>query len=469
MKTLRDFLEYDMVKETILNTIKKYDLIGEEMHIVLGLSGGPDSVCLFHVLMSLAPELGLTLHPVHVNHQIRPGDAEHDQKYVEDLCARLGLTCRTVVFDCNKMAADEGMTSEEAGRAVRYGAFHEEARALEKGGVPKNMIRIAVAHNADDQVETVLFRLLRGTGPDGMAGMDHYRVDEEGYGLIRPLLDVWKADVLDYCTENQLDPCIDYTNSQAIYSRNRIRLELIPYLQGYNPNIKEAVLRLSSVASVDKDYLTSQAREALAVAVRSRNDKEVIMDGQRLQALGTPVRRRVIALAFKEIGLVEDLTYAHFTDSDKIIFSDRPSARLDLPHGYYLTKVYDDVKAAREVAWAGPSCRMTTVTKADFLGMNLTKGSFAAFDADALGGGVVWRTRQEGDRIAIKGGSKKLQDLFVDLKIPKDRRDTIWFAAKGREVLFIPAVEGLLDRGRYSADYCINSSTKNLFLIEIVS
>lgn len=457
-----------MVKDTIRSTIDAYNLIGRGQHIVIGFSGGPDSVCLFHVLMELAPELNLTIHPVHVNHQIRPGDAEHDQKYVEDLCESYGLGCRVVVFDCNKMAAEQGLTSEEAGRAVRYQAFHEEAKTVEKSGVPKDMIRIAVAHNADDQVETILFRLLRGTGTDGMAGMEHMRIDEEGYGLIRPLLDVWKSEIMDYCEAENLDPCIDYTNSQAVYSRNRIRLELIPYLTEYNPNIKEAIRRLGMVASVDKEYLTGQAQKALATLTKAHTDDEVLMDGERLKNLGKPVRRRVIAAAFKEIGLVEDMTFMHFEDADDIIFSSKPSARLDLPHGYYLTKVYDDVRAAAGVTGAPMKCRITEVTKEEYDNMNLTKGDYGAFDADEIKGQVQWRSRREGDYIAIKGGNKKLQDLFVDQKIPRDQRDKICFAAAGREVIFLPATESILDRGRYSVNYPVNTDTKKVILIEII-
>jgi len=468
-----------MVEETILRAVDAHNLIKENQHIVIGLSGGPDSVCLFHVLTKLSSEMNLTIHPVHVNHQIRPGDAEHDQHYVEKLCSDMGLEPRVVVFDCNKMAAEEGMTSEEAGRKVRYGAFDEEAERLVESGVPGDMIRIAVAHNADDQAETILFRLLRGTGTDGLAGMEYSRRDEDGFLIIRPMLDVWKKDILEYCREQKLDPCMDYTNEQAVYARNRIRLELIPYLEEYNPNIRDAVVRLGRVASMDREYLEGEAESALASMIREQTEEEILMDGQRLRNLGTPVRRRALALALKKIGLTEDVGFVHFEEADQVIFSDKPSARLDLPHGYYLTKVYGDVRAATGTRADEEEIRteLSVISAEEYGEQKLTKGSFAAFDADALAAEygpdfqsmVRIRNRERGDYLAITGGKKKLQDLFVDAKVPKDKRDELWFVAIGREVLFLPALEGLLDRSRYSAGYIIHDATKNVFLVEIIS
>jgi tRNA(Ile)-lysidine synthase len=466
-----------MVEETILRAINAHNLIEENQHIVIGLSGGPDSVCLFHVLTKLSEKMNLTLHPVHVNHQIRPGDAEHDQHYVEALCRGLGMEPRVVVFDCNRMAAEEGITSEEAGRKVRYEAFDEEARAVVESGVPQDMVRIAVAHNADDQTETILFRLLRGTGTDGLAGMEYSRSDEKGFIIIRPMLDVWKKDILEYCREQKLDPCMDYTNAQAVYARNRIRLELIPYLEKYNPGVKDAVVRLGKVAAMDREYLEGEAEAALREMTKHKTAAEVLLDGERLRELGAPVRRRALAMALKSIGLTEDVGFVHFEEADELVFSDKPSARLDLPHGYYLTRVYSDVRAALDDhgRQAGAEMRTAVMGIEEYRRQARNKGTFAAFDADALadayGEGferlVQCRNRSQGDYLAIAGGKKKLQDLFVDAKVPKDKRDDISFAAIGREVLFLPAAEGLLPRGRYSAGYIIDAGTKRVFIVEI--
>ena len=160
-----------MLVEKVRRTVEEHKLISKGQHIVVGLSGGPDSVCLFHILMRLRKEYDLTIHPVHINHKFRPGAAERDQAYVEELCRKNGLECRTFVVDCNVMADELHMTSEEAGRKARYDAFYQVANEV---GMHED-VKIAVAQNANDQAETILFRLLRGTGTDGLAGIAYER------------------------------------------------------------------------------------------------------------------------------------------------------------------------------------------------------------------------------------------------------------------------------------------------------
>ena len=166
-----------MLIEKVRKTVKEHTLIGRGNEIVLGLSGGPDSVCLFHVLMQIADEMDLSIHPVHVNHMFRPGAADRDQEYVERLCAENGLECRSFTVDCTALAEEKDLTPEEAGRMARYEAFYKVASELkvkdQRDESSKEIPRvlIAVAQNANDQAETVLQRIIRGTGPDGLAGI----------------------------------------------------------------------------------------------------------------------------------------------------------------------------------------------------------------------------------------------------------------------------------------------------------
>ena len=228
-----------MIFQKVQETIASHNLIKSDEHIVLGLSGGPDSVCLFHILLRLRQTLGIRLHPVHVNHGLRPGAAERDQNYVEEFCREHGVSCKVIAADCRELAGAWHMTSEEAGRKLRYDAFYDEARqiaeklAAEHGGSPDDFsehIRIAVAHNADDQAETILFRVLRGTGTDGLAGIAYER-KERGFSVIRPILDIPRKEIEEYCREHDLSPVEDHTNHQSIYTRNKIRLELLPELE----------------------------------------------------------------------------------------------------------------------------------------------------------------------------------------------------------------------------------------------
>lgn len=458
----------------MLNTIREHHLIEKNQHIVIGLSGGPDSVCLFHVLLDLAKEWELTLHPVHINHRFRPGAAEADQSYVERIAQEAGCLCRTFVYDCSKIAAEEKITSEEAGRKVRYQSFAEVAAEIAAKGVRRDNIKIAVAQNADDQVETILFRILRGVGTDGLSGISYRRFDEQENEIIRPLLDVCKEDILTYCREHDLHPCIDQTNLAPIYTRNKIRLNLIPYLEKeYNTNIKDTMIRMGKTAAVDKDYLWQQASDAFDGLAKEADATSVLMDGEKLRGLHRAVRQRVFAKAFHSIGLTEDMTFTHFDGCESIAFHQGPSARLDLPRGYYLTKVYDDVKAARGAPLANSDIKVTILSKGEYEEQKLPKDSHAVFDFDLLrehfgddaAARITLRTRKAGDFIAIgETRTKKLQDYLVDRKVPKDERNSVQFAAVGREILWILPYQG---RGRYSARYKLCEDTKKVICIEI--
>ena len=377
-----------MLIEQVRKTINEHDLIQRKQHIVLGLSGGPDSVCLFHVLMTLSRQLGITLHPVHINHKLRPGAAEHDQKYVEQLCESMGVKCSVFTVDCREMARELSTTSADAGRIARYDAFHETAERvaaeLQAEGLDeetaRSSVKIAVAHNTGDQAETILFRLLRGTGTDGLAGIAYER-KERGFSVIRPILDVDRAAIEEYCENNGLDPVIDHTNSEAIYARNKIRLELIPMLESeYNENIKASLVRLGRIASEDKDYLwqqTEQAYREFAESVPAADvqgfmqrlqqgvcktsmescrpaDSQcrkasqqppqnaqtsagmIVMDREKLAAAHPAIRHRLIMKAFAQIGLEKDISEERIKSADAIISKKQGPKTVEFPHCYRL-------------------------------------------------------------------------------------------------------------------------------------
>lgn len=336
----------DITKKTedkIRETIKQKKLITSGQHIVIGLSGGPDSVCLFNALMSMKDELKLTIHPVHVNHLFRPGAAEEDQAFVEELCRKRGLECESFVVDCNRLAADTGMTGEEAGRKARYDAFYTVAEKISHS-CRKEDIRIAVAQNANDQAETVLFRLLRGTGTDGIAGIAYER-EERGYKVIRPLLDVYRDEIERYCDYNGLQPRIDHTNMETVYSRNKIRNELIPYIEKeYNGNIMESMVRLARIAAADKEYMWQKAEEEYRrLATENIEEKAVTMERERLAALHKAVRHRVILKAFAAIGLESDISEERIKAADRIIEKKQGAKTVQFPRGYILTVAKGEV------------------------------------------------------------------------------------------------------------------------------
>ena len=491
-----------MVKKKIRDTIHKNNLINRGEHIVIGLSGGPDSVCLFSVLKELADEMDFALYAVHVNHGFRPGAAEEDQAYVEALCQQHGVSCIPFKYDCNAIAREHGLTSEEAGRKVRYESFIRVAQALIKNGVPQDSVKIAVAQNADDQAETVLLRLLRGTGPDGLAGMAYSRM-EQNICEIRPLLDTWRSEIETYCEEKQLLPRIDHTNLQPIYTRNKIRLQLIPYLQeNFNPNIMEALGRLSRSAGEDKAYLWQQAEAAYA----ELKIRDGLLQQDGLKQLPQPLKYRVIMKAFSQIGLDQDITTAHLEVADRILEAAGESREAEFPGGYKMIVRYGEAAFVRPegtdtTAWDLKVRIENCYQNAGFSGELLpnaaksakgnTDGSespaqdtnsseppvqeVAVFDYEKFTAAqcdetrIELRTRREGDFLPLTNGRKKLQNYFTDEKVPKEARDKVRFAAIGSEILWIPAQPELgIKKSRYNPKYKLDSATKNRLILELI-
>ena len=488
------------MKKKILKTIREHNLITEGMHIVLGLSGGPDSVCLFSVLTELAGEMNLTLHPVHINHRFRPGAAEEDQAYVEELCRSNGLSCRSFVYDCPAMAREQKLTPEEAGRKARYEAFFKVAGEIHASGVPASKIAVAVAQNANDQCETILFRILRGTGTDGLSGIAYKRKGQGGFHVIRPLLDITRDEIEKYCADRNLNPRIDHTNSETVYTRNRIRLELIPYLaDNFNSNIVETVNRLGRIAAEDRDYIYGQAATIFdKIRLQQQPDKREAAGGQPagaepaeteavaiftapLENLHPAIRFRVYNIALAKAGMADDVTRAHLEAVEKVRLSKNPSASCSLAGGFEVCKAYD-----RLVFRRGDSGRTSAVDNWKLTVMNrqeyckfvkdnekagaaanrkagadrLSEHLYGAFSGKALKEGAKpeLRTRRDGDVIAIKGGTKKLSDFFTDCKVPKMYRDRMLLLAVGNRILWVLPSEHFPDRinrqkGRFSAEF----------------
>lgn len=465
-----------MVKKNIKNTIEKHNLINAGEHIVIGLSGGPDSVCLFSVLNDLKEELNFTLHAVHVNHGFRPGAADEDQKYAEQLCRENEIECTSFKYDCNEIAKQEGLSSEEAGRKARYESFLTVADELIAQGISADKIKIAVAQNADDQAETVLFRLMRGTGTDGLAGMAYSRM-ERNIAVIRPLLDTWRKEIEGYCVEHSLNPRVDHTNLQSVYTRNKIRLELIPYLQeNFNPNIMESLGRLSKVASEDKEYLWKCAEEAFATLRVNGAATDFVFNQQGLAGLVPAIRHRVVMKALQELGLTQDVTFTHLEALDAVLGAEGESKMVEFPDGYRVSVRYGEVAFYRESGTYGKiaSFSYNVCQNDDFDKNRHAPGTQAArFDADKIAelhgeAQPVLRTRQPGDYISINGGRKKIQNLFVDMKVPREHRDTVKVVAVGSEILWIPLQQDKgIGRARYSHRFKLDSDTKNVLTIEL--
>ncbi len=414
-----------MIKE-VKNTINVHKLIEKNDTVVVGLSGGPDSVCLFHVLHKLKNEYHIELHVVHINHGLRPGICDEEQAFVEELCRKWETPCHVFKIDCSSLAAENSMSSEEAGREARYRAFREVAEKVD----PKTgkSVKIAVAHNLEDQAETVLLRIIRGTGTDGLAGMSHIRTGEGNTAVIRPLLDISRIEIERYLANNNLEAKRDHTNLEPIYKRNKVRLELIPLLkEKYNDNIVETLARLAENACMDREYLRECAHKALLAATESDHAYNCRM----LTEMAPAVRRRAVVMALADAGLDQDVTSAHLSSIDRLISESRTGASIDLPHGFTARTEYGKVILAKRNTLPDQLPGRDALEASEVIANELA--GILILDHD-----MKIRTKQEGDRIDLIGvGNKKLQDFFVDEKIPREKRRGVPLVVKGNEVIAI--------------------------------
>lgn len=476
-----------MITERVRNTIINNHLIEKGEHVVIGLSGGPDSVCLFHILYRLREELGICLYAVHINHGLRPGAADEDQRYAEELCARFEVPCRSFSFDVNRIAKESGTSSEDAGRQVRYRSFFEAAEQIE--GETGASVKIAVAQNMNDQAETVLMRILRGTGTDGLCGIEYLRT-EKGRGIIRPLLDVSRMEIEAYCREHRLNPRIDLTNLEPVYTRNKVRLELLPYLsENYNGNIVSALNRLSRIAREDKDYFGRLTEGILEKHAVYKDAEHVVFPMDILCGEHPSVRHRIIMRLFENIGLSKDISSIHLEQADRLLKERRTSSVTDFTSGYALGISYDTAEFYKKRIQENPDfeyeINMEGITEISelnaVLGVKILRrqdwtefmktepkignGScICRLSLDKIlesGRNPVLRTRRQGDYIVPLGmkGRKKLQDFFVDEKYSRPERDRVPILCLGPEILWVIG-------GRISENYKVEDCTERIIILE---
>ena len=378
-----------------------------------------------------SPELGLRLYALHVNHKLRPGAAEEDQRYVQELCQSRGVPCEVVTRDCGALASELGLSAEEAGRKVRYDAFSQAAAKLAAAaGIDRSRVAIALAHNANDQCETILFRILRGTGTDGLAGMAYKRYDKEGFAIIRPLLDTGREEIEEYCRARNLSPRIDHTNSENIYARNKIRNELLPLLAAdYNAGIMEALTRLGRVASCDRDFLHRAACAAFeqallkppgaAAATSGFAAPELVFSTEILKTLHKAIRTRIYTMALERLGIEEGVSFVHLEALDGLLWSGRASCAADVSGGLRVRREYDRLVFSRpappgQAAGSGDaSCGSAAEAQADWQFRQFDRAGFAKYRYNSDGGRLYGafcgveadkleiRSRRAGDRIAI--------------------------------------------------------------------
>lgn len=272
-----------MLEEKVLETINKYHLIEKNDHIVLGVSGGPDSTCLFHIFLELQKQIKFTFVVCHINHKIRE-EADEDEQYVENMCKIHNIPFFVKREQIIDIAKKQKIGTEEMGRKVRYEFFNEILKQ-------QNANKIATAHTKNDLSETVLMNLLRGTGLSGLKGIEPKRENK----YIRPLIECEKQEIDEYCKEKRLEPKIDKTNFENIYTRNKIRNKLIPYLkEEFNPNIIESLARMSEIISNEDKYIENLTKKYYNEIFINKSETEIILDLKKFNNLDLVIKNRIV-------------------------------------------------------------------------------------------------------------------------------------------------------------------------------
>lgn len=296
------------MKDKVIETIKKYNLIEPKDKIVLGVSGGPDSISMLNILNEIKDELNFEIYVAHINHMIRE-EAEEDEKYVQKYCKKNGIQFFAKRIDVKQIANTEKRGTEETGRKVRYEFFEE---VMQKVGANK----IAIAHNKNDKIETIIMNLLRGSGISGLKGIEPIRDNK----YIRPLIGCERQEIEQYCEDNKLNPRIDKTNFENDYTRNKIRNIVIPYIKKeFNPNIIETLDRLSRVATEESDYVDKQANKIYQNLLIESTQNQIVLKLKEFNEQEKVIKGRIILLATKQLmGSTQGIEKIHIEDIIKL-------------------------------------------------------------------------------------------------------------------------------------------------------
>ena len=430
----------------VLRAVRAAGLIGPGDRVVVAVSGGPDSVALLHLLREMAPSLGAdVVAAAHLHHGLRGEAADADEQFCREMASRLGVPIVVEHADVGTLARGERLSLEHAGHVARARFY---ARAMEQAGATL----VATGHTRDDQAETVLLRVLRGAGTRGLGGI-HPRRGR----VVRPLLGVARAEIARYLAARSLPSRDDATNRDVRIARNRVRHEVLPLVERrFSPRVGAALARTAALARDDEACLAALAREASGRLVReSPEGLAIARDG--LCALATALARRVVREALGRVA-TRAVGAAQVDQALGIALRGRPGAMLDLPRvrlrlspdAVTLTARAGVAAPASAGSWRsspaaaaplpvpGALCHAPSgrVVSADLLGPGDVQsvvgahgapGDLAAVDAARVGPALFVRSRRPGDwlRPAGLGGRKKLQDLFVDRKVPRAERDRV--------------------------------------------
>lgn len=443
--------------EKIRQTVRKYRLLEIGDRVVAAVSGGPDSVCLLRILLLLASDYRLKIMVAHMNHGMRGEESDRDESFVRKIASDLDLPFETVKVDIPALLKAEGGSAEDVCRRQRY-------RFLERVSAEHAFTKIALGHHRDDQVETILMNLIRGSGPEGLKGFSPFR---EGR-WIRPLFEITRDEIFAFLKSEKLDHIVDSTNESDLYLRNRLRRHLIPRIErDCNPRFSEGLLRMSDIVAVEDDYMQGVTEDLLRSWGIEPNGREMRVDIDSLLSCHPAVRRRavksmLVALTPEEKGI----GYRHVLSVLELAEGDNPGGSLNLPLGIHIRREYGRLVLVRkdsekeggrtvcekvhfshdveipgilDAPLPGLKLRFELIDSSGEPTPELKNNSRAIFlDCDKITFPLTLRSIHPGDRIRLAGvGRKKISDVLIDAKVPRHERNRKALLVDAEGVLWI--------------------------------
>jgi tRNA(Ile)-lysidine synthase len=428
------------ILQTVLHTIQQNKLIPFQSTLVVGVSGGADSLALLHILNRLTGTLQLTLHVATLDHRLRGDAGADDARFVENLARQWQIPVTSASIDAGEYARAHHIGSEAAARRIRYDFLAAVVREM-------GTTRVAVAHHISDQAETVLMHIIRGTGLHGLRGMDYSTTvpGNPDLTLIRPLLNVTRAEIDQYCREHDLQPRVDLTNRDMTYLRNYIRSQTIPHLQAINPRVEHALIQLADIAAVEDEYLAQQINALIDWCVTVSPDR-VSIDRAIFREQHPALQRRLIHWAAARFsGTADDVAYVPVVDALAVAERGRLGALARLKEDVRLRVDYETLVIEREASpiLIGDECLLedpnqeivvnipgvTALSDRWRLRASRTPGEpIHARLTVPESRAVIVRPRRTGDRFAplgMGGHTKKLTDWMIDQKIPRHLREKL--------------------------------------------
>jgi len=442
-----------ILEQRVLRFIQEHHLASGGEKLLVAVSGGPDSVCLLNILVKLQRELTIKLYIAHLNHQLRGAESEADANYVSDLAHQLGIPAIIDKRDVKSYQAQQRLSLEEAAREVRYSFLAQVAKSI-------GADRVAVGHTMDDHIETILMHLIRGTGTRGLRGLQPITVWQSGSNsltIVRPLLTISHQETEDYCRHHQLMPRLDASNLSLSPLRNRIRHQLLPLLESYNPRVAEALLRTGHIASDDIAFLDKEIVR-LWDEIAQEQEGAIFLDKERFDQLPSALQRYLLrASAEKLLGSAKDIETRHIEAMMSAL--NKPAGKkLNLPGGIIFSIEYNkyllasdfnslspfpilrgefQLKIPGETLLPGWRIEATIISREQM--SEKGKDFIAYFDLGKTGDKLVVRSRQLGDRFQPLGMSqpKKLGEFMIDTKIPHAWRQQIPIVCSPQHIVWV--------------------------------